>query len=107
MPAAPEADDPLFSTRWVHLFEADTAGAQVFVPETTDVPLSRRPRERLDFRPDGTASIMTPGPDDRPSPSPARWTDEAGDIVVRPAPDGREWRIVERTPARLVVQKRP
>ncbi len=104
MPARPGADDPLFSTRWVHLFEQDTPGTEVFVPETTDVPLSRRPRGRLDFKPDGSASVMTPGPDDRPTPSPARWTDEAGAIVVRSS-GGTELRIVERTPARLVIQK--
>jgi hypothetical protein len=104
MPPKPGADDPLFSTRWIHLFEEDPPGAQVFVPETVDVPLSRRPRERLDFRPDGSASIVTPGPDDRSSPSPARWTEQAGDIVVHSA-DGTEWRVAERTPARLVIRK--
>ncbi len=105
MPGKPEADDPLFSTRWVHLFEEDTPGAQVFVPETMDVPLSRRPRERLDFDPGGAATILLPGPDDRPSPSPARWTEDAGDIVVRSSGAGGELRIVERTPTRLVVRK--
>lgn len=104
MPARPNADDPLFSTRWVHLFEEDTPGAQVFVPETTDVPLARRPRERLDFRPDGSASILTPGPDDRSLPSPAQWTEDAGDIVLRSGA-GSELRIVERTPTRLVVRE--
>ncbi len=105
MPARPGPDDPLFSTRWVHLFEEDAPGAQIFVPETRGVPLSRRPRERLDLRPDGTASIMTPGPDDRPLPSPARWSEDAGDIVVRSSGEGTELRIVERTPKRLVIRK--
>ena len=34
-------------------------------PETEDVPLSRRPRRRLSFSPDGTARVLLPGPDDR------------------------------------------
>jgi hypothetical protein len=48
---------------------------------------------------------MTPGPDDRPLPSPARWSEDAGDIVVRSSGEGTELRIVERTPKRLVIRK--
>lgn len=105
MPEKPGPDDPLFSTRWVHLFEEDAPDTQIFVPETTDVPLSRRHRERLEFNPDGSASIMTPGPDDRPRPSPARWTEDAGGIVVRSSDEGTALRIIERTRTRLVVRK--
>src|SRR4051794_21712126 len=94
----------LFTTRWVHLFEEDTPAGEVYAPEDGPVPLSRRPRERLELRPDGSAVISTGGPDDRPVPQPASWAQDGRDIVVRTG--GRELRILERTPTRLVVSRR-
>jgi hypothetical protein len=36
--------------------------------------LSRRPRERLVLKADGSARVLLPGPDDRLVERPARWT---------------------------------
>jgi hypothetical protein len=105
----PAARDPLFRTRWVHVFEEDTADGEVYRPETEDVPLSRRPRRRLLLSPDGTARVLVAGPDDRTVELPARWVAEG-----EPAPEGASRsagragtviRIRERSPARLVVSK--
>ena len=93
------------ATVWVHVFEEDTADVRVFRAEDADIPLSRRPRQRLELRPDGSATLWMPGPDDRPVPQPARWTEEDGEIVVRDARDAIQLRIIERSADRLVVRK--
>jgi hypothetical protein len=95
-------DDALFATRWVHVFEHDTPEGAVYLPEDADIPLSRRPRERLELRPDGTATLFGPGPDDRPRPEPATWRAEDDRLVVRSA--SSVLRIVDRSSSRLVIQ---
>lgn len=97
--------DPLFATTWVHVFEEDTAEGAVYRPEDGPIPLSRRPRERLQLAPDGSASVFLQGPDDRYVEHPATWTkEEDGVIAVRTRDGGLRWCIVERSPSRLVVQ---
>jgi hypothetical protein len=99
--------DAFFETRWIHMFEEDTPEGEVYRPETDDVPLSRRPRRRLSFSPDGTARILVPGPDDRPVETPARWQEDGGSAVVTPGA-GRARSVIhvrERTPTRLVIGK--
>jgi hypothetical protein len=81
----PQSGDQLFATRWVHVFEEDTADGDVYRPEDGDIPLSRRPRERIEFAPDGSARVFEGGPDDR--------------LVARQA----AVRIIDRSPDRLVV----
>jgi hypothetical protein len=76
-------DDWLFSTRWIHVFEEDTAKGAVYRPEDTKVPLSRRPRERLELRRDGSATFLMPAPDDRLVETRAEWTRMDGGVVVR------------------------
>jgi hypothetical protein len=88
---------------WVHVFEQDTAEGAVFRPEDADIPLSRRPRERVELHPDGSAVLLMPGPDDRFVPQPARWTEEAGDMVVRDSRGAVRMRIVRHSSERLVV----
>jgi hypothetical protein len=95
--------DRLFATGWVHVFEEDTAEGAVFRPEGDDIPLSRRPRERLELDPDGKARVFVQGPDDRYIEQPAAWVDEDGALVVRTR-KGSVLQIVERTPTRLVVK---
>jgi hypothetical protein len=98
----------LFATGWVHVFEEDTAEGAVFRPENSDIPLSRRPRERLELHPDGSARILVQGPDDRYVPQPATWHEEGDNVVVRTrGREGQILRIVERSPSRLVVQFQP
>jgi len=101
----PGPGDRLFTTRWVHLHEQDTAAGEVYVPEDGPVPLSRRPRGRLELKPDGSATVFGAGPDDRPTPAPARWSDEDGHLVVRSETGDAAYRIVERSPARLVIAR--
>lgn len=72
----------LLRTRWVHVFEEDTATAAVYRPEESDIPLSRRPRTAIEFGRDGTARVSTGGPDDRSVAAPARWRVTAGVITI-------------------------
>ena len=107
----------LFGVRWIHVFEEDTGEAEVFRPETQDVPLSRRPRRRLELSPDGTARILVPGPDDRLVESRGIWRAEGerGPVGERGSPgergsvgEGAEVRLIrvrEHSPARLVVAR--
>ena len=72
----------LFETTWVHVFEEDGAEGQVYRPEGGELPLSRRPRQRLCFAPDGSAQLVVSGPDDRLHSVAARWSEEEGEITV-------------------------
>jgi hypothetical protein len=105
--SAERADpDPLFATRWVHVFEEDTAEGAVYRPEGDDIPLSRRPRERLQLGRDGSARFFVGGPDDRLVEQPASWREEGGALVIRAGAAGNELRVVKRSPRRLVVRIR-
>jgi hypothetical protein len=96
--------DRLFATGWVHAFEEDTAEGAVYRPRGSKLPLSRRPRERLELDADGTGRIFVQGPDDRYIEQPASWRDEDGTVVVRAREGGTELKIVDRSPDRLVVR---
>ena len=78
--------DALFATTWVHAFEEDTPDAAVYRLDTGDLPRSRRPRQRLTLRPDGSARLVVSAPDDRLQEIEARWTEEAGEITVTTDP---------------------
>jgi hypothetical protein len=97
--------DRLFTTRWVHVFEEDTADGAVYRPEEGDIPLSRRPRERLELGRDGSARLFTGGPDDRMVEHPATWRDHDSPPATRET-EGADVRIVRRAPDRLVVKIR-
>ena len=101
----PGADDPLFATRWVHLYEQDTPRGEVYVPEDGAIPLSRRPRTRLELKPDGSATVFVSGPDDRPMPESARWTEENEWRTPQSDSAGAILRVVERSATRLVVAR--
>lgn len=94
-------------TTWVHVFEQDTPAGAVYKPEDSDIPLSRRPRERIELAADGRATLLMPGPDDRFVPQPARWVEEGGEVVVRDSSNTVRLRIVERSPDRMVVRREP
>jgi hypothetical protein len=93
--------------RWIHVFEQDTGAGAVFYPETDQIPLARRPRERLELQAGGTARVFVGGADDRPVPRAGRWRATPKGIVIEmPAADREQamtWRIVEATPTRVVV----
>jgi hypothetical protein len=106
--SAARADrDKLFATRWVHVFEEDTPEGAVYRPEDDKIPLSRRPRERLELDPDGTARVLKPGPDDRYVAQPATWNAKGQEAGRRAAQGGATLEIVEQSPTRLVVKKTP
>jgi hypothetical protein len=99
----------IFGQHWIHMHEEDSARGAVYRPELGDVPLSRRPRERLQLMEDGSALLLVPGPDDRLQEQPATWDQQAGQIVIRtgtrgPAP-GRLLRVTEQTADRLVIRQ--
>jgi hypothetical protein len=91
----------------VHVFEEDTAEGAVYRPENADIPLSRRPRERLVLEPDGGAKIYTQGPDDRYVEQPAAWRDEGNTLVIRTRQGGPVLHVVEWSPSRLVIRPEP
>jgi hypothetical protein len=97
--------DRLFATRWVHVFEEDTPDGDVYRPEDADIPLSRRPRERIALHKDGSASVFSGGADDRLAEQTATWRKNDDGIVVRTS-DGAEIRIVDQSADRLVVKVR-
>ena len=96
--------DSLFGTRWVHVFEDDTAEGQVYRPENAKIPLSRRPRGRFELDKDGTARLYTAGPDDRFVEQPGTWKDEGDEVVIRSKHGGTELRVIDRSADRLVVR---
>jgi len=98
----------LFATPWVHVFEEDSADGEVYRPEGGDIPLSRRPRRRLSFSPDGSARVALPGPDDRPREQPATWQQDGDDVVVRATSEGGAEQVLHvslQSPTRLIVKK--
>lgn len=99
----------LFGRSWVHVYEEDTPQGSVFRPEEAEIPLSRRPRERLELSPDGSARVLLPGPADRPEAHAATWIDEDGEIVIRsaagPGTAHREYRLIEWSTDRLVIRR--
>jgi hypothetical protein len=99
------ADDRLFATRWVHVFEEDTAEGAVYRPEDGAIPLSRRPRGHIALGKDGTASVFSAGADDRLVEQTATWKADGESIVIRSA-DGAELRIVDQSADRLLVKVR-
>src|SRR5687767_11757908 len=73
----------LFQRQWIRVEEgAATAGTIRYLPEEADVPLSRKPRERLELRPDGKAHVLLCAADDRLKRKPATWTLLDDEIVI-------------------------
>jgi hypothetical protein len=102
--------DALFAAPWVHAFEEDSADGEVYRPDGGDIPLSRRPRRRLSFSPDGSASVALPGPDDRPREQTATWQQDGDDVILRTASDsggaGEVLQVSLQSPTRLIARKR-
>lgn len=88
----------------MHVFEEDTAEGAVYRAEDDAIPLSRRPRARLELKRDGEARLFVAGPDDRLVERSATWRDEGGTLVIRPEGGGAELRIIDRSASRLVVR---
>ncbi len=95
------------ASEWVHMFEEDAAGDEIYRPAAADTPAARRPRERLRLLADGSAQVSVGGPDDRSRALAATWTPEGEDIVIR-IPNGpptrSTYRIALITADRLTVR---
>jgi hypothetical protein len=93
----------------VRVAEEDTAAGEVYRADGEAIPKSRRPRETIVLHADGSATLSTGGPDDRRVSTAARWTREAGVVVLHlpPRPGGRaaERRVVGSSPDRLVLAR--
>jgi hypothetical protein len=97
---------PLAGTRWIHVEGDDDARGALFRAAGGDIPLSRRPREVLEFDADGGVRLSRTGPDDR-AREVARGACD-GDRITLDAPDARgatEYRVVERSDDRLVIRR--
>lgn len=94
---------PLVGAVWVHAFEEDHGGDAVYRPEGEPFALSRRPRRRIAFHADGSATVADGGADDRPAWRAATWSEDGGIPVIHCA-DGSCLRVVERGPHRLLVR---
>jgi hypothetical protein len=89
----------------------DVAEGAVYRDAEGDVPLSRRPKEVLEFREGNVVVKLATGPDDRAHEvARTTWTDVGGHVVFHfDAADARgatTYEIVERSPDRLVIERR-
>ncbi|NOT33261.1 MAG: hypothetical protein HOP12_03730 [Candidatus Eisenbacteria bacterium] len=94
--------------RWLHAYEEDGDEGQVYRRDDAELPLSRRPRESLELRADGSATMSVAGEDDRARAQRAAWREEAGEIVVRLArasKGAREVRVRRKSGGRIVIQR--
>ena len=107
MPTEPDdAACPLIGGSWVHAFEEDGPEGAVYRPEGERFPLSRRPRRRLSFHTDGSATVADGGADDRLVGRSATWSEVDGEAIIR-CRGGACLRVVSREPRRLVVRTEP
>ena len=91
--------------RWVHVYEEDTKDGAMYRPDTAPVPLSRRPREALILRADGSATVETGGPDDRSQGQPARWSATPAGIAIQTGgPRAQVLTITRATADSLIVR---
>jgi hypothetical protein len=72
--------DNLFQ-RWVHSYEEDTPGSQVFRPPNYEFPPSRG-REGFDIRKDGSFTLLGPGRSDRSVAIAGHWVRSSDGILV-------------------------
>jgi hypothetical protein len=91
--------------RWVHAFEEDEAGGEVYRPATSTFPLSRRPREAFELHRDGSALVFRGAPDDRSMAHDATWTETPRGIVVEDQDGAVRYRVVDRTKEQLIVRR--
>jgi hypothetical protein len=102
--AASDDDCTMCDIEWVHVFERDTADGATFIPAGANLPLSRRPRERLVLRRDGSAVLRRGAADDRLADRGAHWSRD-GDLIVVRTDDGQQtWRIVRSSEKQLLVR---
>lgn len=100
----------MVDTRWVHVDGDDTEAGAVYRDASGNIPLSRRPKEFLEFDDDGTVRKLATGADDRAHETDrTHWSDASGMVVFAfAAPDARgamTYRVVQQTPDILVIAR--
>jgi hypothetical protein len=100
----------LSGTRWVHVDGDDVAAGAVYRDADGDIPLSRRPKELLEFLADNVVVKHATGADDRAREvDRTTWSEEGGRIVFRfsgqDARGATRYEVVERTEDRLVIER--
>jgi hypothetical protein len=104
--ASSDARRKLVQTRWVHVDGDDTAHGAVFRDAAGDIPLSRRPKEYLEFSDDGTVRKLETGADDRAHEvDRAKWREEGGHVVFHLPKSASEHQVVEQGLDRLVIRQ--
>jgi hypothetical protein len=105
----PRPPDPLLGTRWVHVFEEDTAAGEVYRPDSAQIPLSRRPRRALELGADGGARVWSADAGDRPQAVDGHWRESDGVITVSvPAAHGGtalQLRVLQHGGGRLLIER--
>ena len=108
---SPDARRALVNTRWVHVDGDDAAHGPIYRDAEGDVPLSRRPKEFLEFGDDGTVKRFASGADDRAHEvDRTTWSDDDGHVTFRFAAGdtkrATEYRVVEQSPDRIIVERK-
>ena len=97
----------ILNRRWLHSHEEDTAGEMVFRPATYAFPPSRG-RAGFELRPDGSAAVLGPAPNDAPQERSGTWKiSDAKQLVVH-VPELQQTQsmtVLSTGPDRLVVRR--
>ena len=97
---------PELLQRWYRSFEEDTEEEDVWRPGHFPFARSRRPRESMEFQPDGTFVEYRPGRADQDVPVAGRWESRGVDrIVVHIGGTTRELEITSHDPQLLRIRK--
>jgi hypothetical protein len=100
----------LVNRRWVHVDGDDADHGPVYRDAEGDIPLSRRPKEFLEFSDDGTVRRLATGPDDRAQEvDRTTWTVDGEHVTfcfaTGDANRPTDYRIVEHSNDRLIVHR--
>jgi hypothetical protein len=105
-----EVGRALAQQRWVHVDGDDADHGAIYRDAEGDIPLSRRPREFLEFTEDGSVRRSATGPDDRAHEvDRPTWRVKDGNVVfafgASAAKRATEYRVIEHTRDQLVVHR--
>jgi hypothetical protein len=98
---------PGLAKRWVHSFEEDHDGLEVYRPFDYDLPPARG-RDGIEFSDDGSFTQWAVGRGDAQEPLPGQWQAvDAGTVSVTTERGGEQvLEVVQLTPDRLEVRRR-
>jgi hypothetical protein len=105
--STPEIEKRALQKEWLHSREEDTGAQIVFRPPDYDFPLTRRPREILELRSDGTLIKGTPSASDSVEEKGGKWKIEGSDklIFYSEGEPIETWKIASVDSDRLVLEK--